>query len=78
MNADKVLSLLEMADGSNSESSITYDETMEAELFPELEMVNVSSDRELQSIVKSASPSYTIIIVHDDIESQPAYIAYIR
>ena len=78
MNADKVLSLLEMADGSDSESNITYDETMEAELFPELEMVNVSSDRELQSIVKSASPSYTIIIVQDDIESQPAYIAYIR
>lgn len=78
MNADKVLSLLEMADGSDSESNITYDETMEAELFPELEMVNVSSDRELQSIVKSASPSYTIIIVQDDIESQPAYTAYIR
>jgi hypothetical protein len=38
MNADKVLSLLEMADGSDSESNITYDETMEAELFPELEM----------------------------------------
>jgi hypothetical protein len=72
MNADKVLSLLEMANGSDSESNITYDETMEAELFPELEMVNVSSDRELQSIVKSASPSNTIIIVHDDIESQPA------
>jgi hypothetical protein len=72
MNADKVLSLLEMANGSDSESNITYDETMEAELFPELEMVNVSSDSELQSIVKSASPSNTIITVHDDIESQPA------
>lgn len=78
MNAEKVLTLLEIADGSDSESNITYDETMEAELFPELEMVNVSSDRELQSIVKSASPSYTIIIVQDDIESQPAYTAYIR
>jgi hypothetical protein len=38
MNADKVLSLLEMADGSDSESNITYDETMEAELFPEREV----------------------------------------
>lgn len=38
MNAEKVLTLLEIADGSDSESNITYDETMEAELFPELEM----------------------------------------